>query len=439
MVEYRSPLRRALERAGWISRPSERTVLFFGVDEASRETVEAVIVALGRRYGRLLVSFVARDPAGPAPPAREWPDHLALPPPWGNPLSALLFLLTSRARLVIALGSLRHLDRGFARRAYYLGIPIVVLDAVARASEPASGRHDDPWLLARVDLFLPRDAVAATELRLRRVPAERIHPPETALDAGGRGQRIVEALAPLIGRRPPVRRPLQQSVLSALDNPRLRRIVGLRVQRIDSLEAFRGALGDPGTILCLGNGPSSENPAIGSLAHDRLFRVNHRWQARCFLTKPDVVFTGQKRTLFTLKAPIFAFQTLRSEAHLVTHQIFNPFCRRMRYVTLERLGILPAIDEGGLRPSNGAAMLAAAVALQPAKLIVAGIDLFQHPDGSYPGDSQTPNAYVPAHDRELELKFILRILGEFRGELVVVGEVLAGHVARHRPIDTVKA
>jgi hypothetical protein len=69
-------------------------------------------------------------------------------------------------------------------------------------------------------------------------------------------------------------------------------------------------------------------------------------------------------------------------------------------------------------------MLATAVALRPKRLIVAGIDLFQHPQGSYPGDSRTPNAYSPGHSRDKELAFILQLLGRYRGELVILSEVL---------------
>jgi hypothetical protein len=271
------------------------------------------------------------------------------------------------------------------------------------------------------------------------VSADRIvHLASNKPHSANAGSAIVNALSPLIGRRPPVRRPLQRIVLWALGRPTLRALLRFRVQRIESLEAFRDALGDPQTIMCLGNGPSSETPALADMAHDCLFRVNHRWHVRGFLSKPDVVFAGQKRTLFTLKGPIFAFQTRTTEGHLVTHQIFNPFCGRMRYVTLERLGIVTPRDEGGVRPSNGATMLAAAVALQPAKLIVAGIDLFQHPEGSYPGDRETPNAYVPAHDRDHEIRLILDVLGSYRGELVIVGEVLAQQLREHVPVRPMK-
>ena len=43
--------------------------------------------------------------------------------------------------------------------------------------------------------------------------------------------------------------------------------------------ALNDRLGRPTTILCLGNGPSSEDPRIPP-EHDCLFRVNWVWRKR---------------------------------------------------------------------------------------------------------------------------------------------------------------
>jgi hypothetical protein len=69
-------------------------------------------------------------------------------------------------------------------------------------------------------------------------------------------------------------------------------------------------------------------------------------------------------------------------------------------------------------------MVAAAVALAPQRLVVAGIDLFQHPLGSYPGDQSVPNAYSPGHSRETEIAFLLNQFRAYGGELTIVGDIL---------------
>jgi hypothetical protein len=77
-----------------------------------------------------------------------------------------------------------------------------------------------------------------------------------------------------------------------------------------------------------------------------------------------------------------------------------------------------------LRPTNGAAMLAVATALQPRRLVISGVDLFSHPAGTYPGDARTPNAYTPGHDADSELEILLAALSGYRGELVILSEAL---------------
>ena len=60
---------------------------------------------------------------------------------------------------------------------------------------------------------------------------------------------------------------------------------------IFDLEDLRARLDSPTSILCLGNGPSSEGPQIPKDC-DSLFRVNWIWHDRKFLANPNLVFTG---------------------------------------------------------------------------------------------------------------------------------------------------
>lgn len=218
-----------------------------------------------------------------------------------------------------------------------------------------------------------------------------------------------------------------------MNHPRLRRWVSFKVERIDSIDALNQALGRPATILCLGNGPSSEDPEVASVSHDCLFRVNHLWLKRGFLTKPDMVFTGSKPTLAAVRGAIFGLMTTKAEARLLVRHFLRPSLRRVRYATIERFGLYISEPRWqGVRPTNGAVMLATAVALQPARLVISGIDLFSHPAGSYPGDRTTPNAYSPGHEAESELALLLEALSRYQGELVILSSALRERWEAHR-------
>ncbi|MEQ9123413.1 MAG: hypothetical protein RIM80_12705, partial [Alphaproteobacteria bacterium] len=85
----------------------------------------------------------------------------------------------------------------------------------------------------------------------------------------------------------------------------------------------------------------------------------------------------------------------------------------LRRLTLGVLDdLLPGFADGyaEAKPTNGFMMLATAVALKPRRLIVAGVDLYSHPEGAYPGDAGTQNAYAPAHDAAEERANTLAML-----------------------------
>jgi hypothetical protein len=162
------------------------------------------------------------------------------------------------------------------------------------------------------------------------------------------------------------------------------------------------------------------------LPHDALFRVNHRWRERGFLAEPQVVFTGSKDSVSSLSKVIFGFLSVESEGRMLNFWLFLPSLRRLRYLTVERFDLF--LRQGQwreMRPTNGASMLTTAVALQPRRLVVSGFDLFSHPEGSYPGDTATPNAYSPGHDPNRELDALLLALSLYRGELVILSSALA--------------
>jgi hypothetical protein len=157
------------------------------------------------------------------------------------------------------------------------------------------------------------------------------------------------------------------------------------------------------------------------------------WLERGILAKPDVVFTGGSPTMRKVGSAIFGVNTDDAEARLISTRTFNPARPATGFFRIADIAPgIAAFDWGHLRPSNGACMIAAAIALQPRRLAIAGIDLFQHPLGSYPGDQSVPNAYSPGHSRETEIAFLLKQFGAYKGELVLAGEILRSLWEEHK-------
>jgi len=218
-------------------------------------------------------------------------------------------------------------------------------------------------------------------------------------------------------------------IVSRLD-PLLRTWVWARIapylasRRIDDWDALRRRLREPRSILCLGNGPSSEDPCLLQVGHDCLMRVNWRWRARRFLDRPDVVFVGDTRAVVKLRVGLFGFLDETLERIALLRRLLTRGPRRMEFFTMRRIS--PLIRDGNwpARPSNGALMVAAAAALRPARLVIAGIDLYRHPGGAYPGEPLAANEYPRAHRREVEVAIIARALSGLTGEVTIVGEPL---------------
>ena len=195
-------------------------------------------------------------------------------------------------------------------------------------------------------------------------------------------------------------------------------------RRIDDWEALKSRLHHPQSILCLGNGPSSEDPRVLAIEHDCLLRVNWKWKLRGILTNPDIVFIGDARTLRELSSCIFAFWNIWLEYGMLLRYFVTHGPRRMEYITLERMSPLIQEPHWLARPSNGALMVVAGVALQPKRLIIGGIDLFLHPDGRYPGDLRGSNQYAQTHLRIVDLAIIHRALQEYHGEVIILSDIL---------------
>jgi hypothetical protein len=180
---------------------------------------------------------------------------------------------------------------------------------------------------------------------------------------------------------------------------------------IASLDALRPALNNPKTILCLGSGPSSnEDAAVAAVeAADVIFRVKHRWLKEGRIHHADVVFIGTVESARQVPNAILLSPDTTTAYRVAWSALLRG--RRIRYGIVEAL--TPSFhtrDKSGARMTNGAAMLALAIAMKFERLIIAGIDLYSHPFGAYPGTPETANAYAPAHDREFERTHTLAML-----------------------------
>jgi hypothetical protein len=195
-------------------------------------------------------------------------------------------------------------------------------------------------------------------------------------------------------------------------------------RRIDDWQSLRRRLAHPRSVLCLGNGPSSEDSRIASFEHDCLIRVNWRWRERGFLVEPDIVFVGDAATIYKVPSCIFALWSGRVERSMLLRHLATRGPRAMEYITVERLSPLAAAGRWPARPSNGALAVLTGAALATERLIIAGMDLFRHPEGRYPGLPGARNEYAPTHHIDTELAIIDCALSGFAGEVVILSDIL---------------
>jgi len=401
-------------RLGLPARETERTLWVIGDDRAGFEAFAPTIAAVSNRYDRLRVLLSARDAALRGWLAERFPSCRVLPMP--NGIAVVSYLKRCDIRVAVFLAPVREAPRaliaGLRRRA-------ITTVAVGDAGDPPLGPHLAAVCETQIEID-PTGAPQSPATGSRRMTID------AAVDL--LGEMLARDLKPL--RRG--RRGVGWIVSELTRDARWRGLLSLRLVRYDDLDALRTALRSPETILCLGNGPSSEDQTLDAIGYDALFRVNHGWQQRGRFTAPDVVFTGGKPSMRAVGPAIFGLQTPDAAARFAALRTFNPLFRRSRFFDVHDMApILRSFDWGVLRPTNGAAMLAVAVALQPARLIIAGIDLFRHQAGSYPGDITTPNAYSPGHSLESELAFLLVLLDGYVGELVIVSDALRAEWEAH--------
>ena len=286
----------------------------------------------------------------------------------------------------------------------------------------------------RLVIAVPAPDLAAVR---RRLSHERVvaGPPHTALerrifhwrhrivaavDAGQQlGSDQVAASLPAIETRVP------GNHLPVL--PSLLRAAGSR--ELPTLASLRRALSSPETILCLGNGPTSESPALSAYQGATLFRVNWTWRERSIMAKPDAVFTADPDLPPRRSRAILIFPRAEIASSVLLQHLIALRPAKSGYLILDRLRP-PAVDlASAIIPTNGALMVAVAVALQPRRLVIAGLDLYRHPEGRYPGAAAI-DGYARGHSAACDLALIRTALHGFTGELVILSPALSEALGR---------
>jgi len=412
------------QRLGHLDAACPRSFWIVAETPEQVQAVDGVIAGLRREYPRVRLAFASNRETTRAWLTDRFPDDVVVPLPFDVGPAVCAHMDRLKPRMMILLDGADGVGKRLLKRLGWWQIPVVWLAGANREMTSL-----DDFALDQIARFFVPDHAA------REFPARQGVPPSKVVVPAG-SAAVLQELAALIrqdlkikrseGRR--IRSAIEGLLLGALSRPLGRRLLSPWAERLDDLDTVAAALGHPRSIMCLGNGPSSEDPALRAMGHDCIFRVNDMWLDRGILTDAAMVFTGDKRAVRRLPNASFAFQTARAEGRLMRAHILSGRVRRVRYTVMERLGILFDGTDWGAKPTNGMAMIALAVALKPQRIIIGGIDLFAHPAGSYPGHSATANAYTPLHEKDVELRIIKHYLGQYDGEVVVVGDVLRRHL-----------
>ena len=361
----------ARRRAGLYLSRSRRSIWIHAGSVAAVEALAPLVRALRPRVEIDRFLFTAADAETCEWLRRRYPNDNSLPLPYGMRRLVRRFLAQLNPVLLLRVGPAPELGEPLLDELRRAAVIVVARDTVPTLDEL------EPWLE-----HLPREPLA--------------DPTPPRRSARLAASRIGTALAERLGGG-----------------------------RIPDWAALRERLGRPRSILCLGNGPSAEDPAVRRVEHDCLFRVNWRWRDRGVLDRPGLVFVGDMRTTLELAPCVFGFRDVAWEREiLLRHAILGLRVSPLEHFTLERVPSPIGATPLGPRPTNGAVMIATAAALGAERITIAGIDLYRDPRGRYPWDAVGDNAFPQMHRAEVELETIRRALGSHRGETIILSEPL---------------
>jgi len=362
----------------------KRSLWILGETQGSFETAGVLIQSLAEAAPQYRLVMMSSNPRTLDWLRERFVDDEVLPFPRNSGTVAQRYFRRLRPEFIMTLGPAGSKPASISKQAVLNSVPMV---AMASGAPAPDGRD----LLALLDKPAPYEHPVS---QAWRVPTWR--------DRAGQS-RLWKSCTPYFSKR-----------------------------RFDDWDTLNLRLGNPQSILCLGNGPSSEDPKLGGLDYDCLMRVNWRWKLRGFLTDPDVVFVGDAATLHRLSPRIFGLLNISLEYGMLLRHLFTHGPRRMEYFTMERLSPFVRDRSWPARPSNGSLMVAAAAALRPKRLTIAGIDLFRHPEGRYPGNARSINEYSRVHTRDVDVAIIDLALKDYPGELVIFGDTLRRALADTR-------
>lgn len=234
-----------------------------------------------------------------------------------------------------------------------------------------------------------------------------------------------QAVSDMIGRLPRKTEPAADAIGACV--VALLPVFGAR--SVASISALKAVLGSPETILCLGNGPSSEDTALDRYSDATLFRVNWTWQVRGKFRRPDAVFTADPDQPPDGLRPILVFPCAMGGRRVLAQHLLAFRPPRAGYLFVDELSPAIADMRAPLVPTNGALMIAVAAALKPRRLVIAGMDLYRHPQGRYPG-SGAIEGYARGHSADCDLSLISQALAGFAGEVEILSPNLRTALGR---------
>ncbi|MDA3856830.1 MAG: hypothetical protein PF480_00960 [Roseovarius sp.] len=372
--------------------PEDAVVVMLASDGAPSAAAQAVVEALCESPKRLSVVLVS-TPAEAGALAQRFPRAYV------HRASPSLTLAQLRARAMLCPDGAPNASRpALVTRAIRRGIPVFGLASEGLQSASTESRLTALSQSASDGLPEQGDATMIADHLISAMGFER-----------GDG--------PLLGA-------LSRGVQKLMRGP-ARALFAPFVRRVASRDALCARLNQPEVIMCLGNGPTSADPRLADMAHDALFRVNHQWLQDGYMTDADVLFAGVKRSMRAAGPTLIGVASRRKEEALLGARLLSPWRGRVSYLVVEEIADLGNALQGHPRPTTGAVMLAAAIALAPRRLIVAGMDMFADKAGAYPGRTTAVNAYTAAHDRQTDETFIRNHLARFEGEIMTLSPAFA--------------